>query len=589
MYKKKSVYLFAILLLLALPFIIAQEEATDAIDKAYACFQNEAGDNCGGTRSTKQASFSLMAGGFDSSIQSSCKSALNNLKKNTCWGDTDTGNCNIKSTALATLALQYIGDDIDDQIEYLLENRKTETGLTWYLEIDSSNKTECDINGKTITVEDNKKISGSPPAGLSRAYNDYWFQINDIQKNYTISCNKDFITALLYQKPGSNIFHVSSETQSASEFDSITETVNAYCLTSGSECDYEGSLWASLVLKKEGKDVAPLIPYLSSMSDKVENRKLLPSAILYILTNEDEYYSELVSLQKSGNFWDESRNKFYDTALALLALQDVNSDEVDSAKKYLLQVQKTDGCWQSDTAFILHSAWPKNPNVQSSGGGGITGCEEFGNFCVPIGECSLSDSLDNFFCASAAQVCCSVVQQEPTCSEKGGFICNLDQECSGSPVTSLDSSFCCVGDCVEIVTENECESFGFFCKDSCSDSQEEKAGYTASCEFGDICCGAKPESDGISLWLIILLVILIILIILAIFFRNQLKVFLFKRKSKTKESKVGGSSRPAGIMPLSAQRVLPRPPARRGPPRRRRGGKDKEFEDTMKKLRDMSK
>ena len=55
-------------------------------------------------------------------------------------------------------------------------------------DFDSNNRTECDINGKSITIEDNKKISGSPPAGLSRAYNDYWFQINDIQKNYTISC-----------------------------------------------------------------------------------------------------------------------------------------------------------------------------------------------------------------------------------------------------------------------------------------------------------------------------------------------------------------------------------------------------------------
>ena len=43
------------------------------------------------------------------------------------------------------------------------------------------------------------------------------------------------------------------------------------------------------------------------------------------------------------------------------------------------------------------------------------------------------------------------------------------------------------------------------------------------------------------------------------------------------------------MMPLPIQNILPRP-ARRGPPRRSRSpGKDKEFEDTMKKLRDMSK
>lgn len=590
MYKKSVYLLFAIFLILAIPFILAQDEevAATEIDKAYSCFENEVGDNCGNTRSTKQAAFNLMAGGYDSSIQSSCKSTLDSLKKNVCWSDTETGNCNIRSTALATLALQYVGEDIDDQVEYLLENKKDDTGLTWFLEIDSSNRTVCDINGKSITVEDNKKLSGSPPAGLSRAYNDYWFQINNIGQNYTISCDKDFVTALLYQKPGSNVFHVSSDTKTASEFDSITEKVNSFCLTTGSECDFEGSLWAALLLKKEGQDVGPLIPYLTSMADRAENRKFLPSAALYILTNEDEYYSELVSLQKSGNFWDESRNKFYDTALALLALQDVNSDEVDSAKKYLLNVQKNDGCWQSDTAFLLHAGWPKNPNVLSGTGGGITNCEDFGHFCVPIGECALTDSIDNFFCPSAAQTCCQQREVEPTCSEKGGFICDLDQECSGSSVTSLDSNFCCVGDCVEIQTENECESFGFFCKDSCSESQEEKAGYSNSCNFGDICCGPSSDTGGTSIWLIVLLVILIILVILAIIFRNQLKVFFFKRKSKAKESKLP-KSRP-GIMPLPAQRVLPRPPARRAPPRKRGApGKDKEFEETMKKLRDMSK
>ena len=167
MYKKKVYLLFAILLILALPFILAQDEdaAANEVDKAYSCFENEVGTNCGNTRSTKQAAFNLMAGGYDSSILSSCKSTLDTLKKNVCWSDTDTGNCNIKSTALATLALQYVGEDIDDQVEYLLENKKLDTGLTWFLEIDSSNRTVCDINGKSITVEDNKKLSGSPPQG----------------------------------------------------------------------------------------------------------------------------------------------------------------------------------------------------------------------------------------------------------------------------------------------------------------------------------------------------------------------------------------------------------------------------------------
>lgn len=586
---KESVKLLFVILFsfLLISFSLAQQDETSAVSKAYSCLEKELGSNCGGTKSTKQAAFNLLAGSYDSSIQSSCLSTLNDLKKDNCWPDSDTGTCNIKSTALAALALQHIGKNIDKEVNYLLGNKKIETGLTWYLEIDSNNKTTCTINGKSIVIEDNKKISGSPPDGLLRAYNDYWFQISDIKKNYTISCDKNFITALLYQKSGSDVFYISSETKSASEFDSITETVNSFCLKTGNECDYEGTLWASLVLKKEGKEITPLIPYLTSMSDRAENRKFIPSAMLYILTNEDEYYSELISLQKSGSFWDESRNKFYDTALALLSLQSVNSDAVESAKKYLLKVQKENGCWQSDTSFILHAGWPKNPNTLSGGSGGLTYCQDFGNFCVQIGECSLADTLDNFYCSSAAQVCCKLKQQKPSCSEKGGFICNLDQECSGSLETSLDTNSCCIGDCTAIQTENECESFGFFCKDSCSDSQEEKAGYSSSCSLGQICCGPKSETKSSNIWLIILLIALIILVVLAIIFRNQLKIFIFKRKSGFKSgSPVISSSRPGPprfFQPQFQQKIVPRNIPKRS------SLVDKEFEETMRKLKDMSK
>ena len=170
MSQKKKVYLLFVILLvlLVMNFVISQQDEQLSIDNAYACFENELGNNCGNTKSTKQASFNLLAGSYDSSIQSSCKSSLNNIKKDNCWSDSDTGNCNIKSTALASLALQHIGENINEQKEYLLSNKKIETGLLWYLEIDANNKTNCDINGKTITIEDDKKISGSIPSGLSR-------------------------------------------------------------------------------------------------------------------------------------------------------------------------------------------------------------------------------------------------------------------------------------------------------------------------------------------------------------------------------------------------------------------------------------
>lgn len=591
---KKGVLLFLTLIVLTITLAslaIAQEPETE-IDKAYSCLEENLADNCGNTRSTKQAAFNLLASSYSSSLQSDCKDSLIDKIKDDCWGETDTGSCNIKSTALATLALENVQTSVDDYTDYLLSKRIKNTGLTWYLQIDSNNKTTCDINGKEIILEDNKKISGSPPPGLIKSYDNYWFEVKDLEKNYTISCNNDFITALLYQKPNSNTFHVSSNTNSASEFDEIVEKVDSYCFSTSNKCDYEGSLWASLTLAKLGEDTSQYLPYIISMSQETENKQFLPSAFLYILTSSDDYYNELVSLQKSNNYWDESRNKFYDTALALLALSDVSSDEAERAKRYLLSNQRSDGCWQSDTSFLLHAGWPKN--TASSPGVSISNCEDFGHYCVSIGNCDLEESLDNFYCPSSSEVCCEVENIAPTCSEKSGIICSLDQFCNGDEVPSSDSSSCCIGDCLDLDVEPECEQEGYICKSSCTDNEEEKTTYSNSCEFGDVCCAKLPQtSGGFNIWLIILLIILIILIILAIVFRNQLKVWYFKRKSGYKSKKTGKppTNPSQGLMPMPIGRPFLQPSIspNRKPTRRRPSSIDKEFDDTMKKLRDMSK
>ena len=133
---------------------------------------------------------------------------------------------------------------------------------------------------------------------------------------------------------------------------------------------------------------------------------------------------------------------------------------------------------------------------------------------------------------------------------------------------------------------------GFICKSSCADKEEEKISYSNSCSFGDVCCGRLPvEEKGTNWWLIILLVILIILVILAILYRNQLKVWMFKRKAGLKTKPVPPTRPTFTPQPIFPARPLPptqRPQMRPTAPRRDTT-KDKEFEDTMKKLRDMSK
>jgi len=298
--KKRVLISFVLLTILfsLLPIISAQEE-TDEIEKAYTCLENKLGDNCGDTKSTEQTAFSLLAIAYDSSLQSDCKSSLENKKQNNCWGSTSTANCDLKSTSQAILALDNIGKNVDDYVDWLLNKRKLTTDLDWFLEIDANEATTCKIKVNegselTFTINENKKISGTSTC-LTPAEQNYFLKISSTcyDDNFTISCNKDFITTLLYKKPGDSVYYVSSKTHSASADGSTQEKVESYCFATAADCDYGGSLWAALALAKTGEEISDYLPYLASMSDEAENKKYFPSAFLYMITNEDDYYIDI--------------------------------------------------------------------------------------------------------------------------------------------------------------------------------------------------------------------------------------------------------------------------------------------------------
>lgn len=578
------IVLFFITILLANSLVLADEQAS--VDKAYSCLKNKLGDNCGNLQNTNENAFTLLAMAYDSGIQSDCKSNLNDKEKNNCWGKEKDSDCNIKSTALAILALKNIGSDVKDNVDWLLVHTKQATGLTWFLEIDTVNSTRCEINGQQFTLNEDKTISGSDPDGLSKAYNNYWFQINDITQNYSITCDDDFVTTLLYQKQGSDTYHLSSETHSASASDSTNEKVQSYCFATSDACDYEGSLWAVLALAKAGKDIYPYIPYIYGMADEADNKKYLPYAFLSILyASIPEYLSQLKAQQKQTKFWDESGNKLYDTALALLAISSDDS-AATNAKKYLLTLQDSAGCWATDTAFILFSAWQKRP---TGGTTPISDCEP-SYYCVSGGDCSLENKKD-FSCLSG-KICCATKPKERTCEEQQGQVCPEATVCTENEIRTSDERYCCLGDC-QSSGPSECEQAEYECSLSCSANQEEKS-LSCAATSGKVCCATKAPKSG-SWTLIILLIVLIILVILAILFRNQLKIWLFKIKSGF-SSKKGPppSNRPAPpnypLMPAPLRQMIPRGMIqRRLPPRPAQRQRDSDFETTMKKLRDMSK
>jgi hypothetical protein len=598
--KRVSVIILVLtILLLSMNFIFA---ANNTAESSYSCLKSQLGTNCGNTQNTQTAAFNLLAMSSDSKIQSNCKNVLNSNKNDNCFADVSSSDsCTIKSTALAIIALRNVGEKANSAVDWLIDRKKATTDLTWYLEIDSLNSTDCTVNGASFSIGDNKKISGSDPSGLVKAYNDYWFQILDPSINFTISCDNNFVTTLIYQKKNANKFYVSAQTHFAAASDSTNEKVESYCFTTSDTCDYEGSLWATLALQKAGEDTSPYIPYIIAMADETDNQKYLSYAFLYMLNHaDDSYHTSLKNLQKQGKYWDESGNKFYDTAIALLALQSAKEDSlVSSTKSYLLTQTQDSGCWPSDTAFLLYSGWTKAPVISGSS---TSNCEGFENYrCVSSSECEGISSTIDMYCPGTA-VCCKNTTKLQSCSAKGGIICDSNQECTENTVIAGDTHECCMGSCKTIQTaaDSECEKQYYSCKSSCSSGEAEKIGFSDSCPSGTICCAAAASSPSFfSSWtFIILLIVLILLLALAIIFRDKLKIWIFKMKSNFK-SKPGPtpttrpSSPPPSYRPIYAPRqrqIIPRQQQQTRPsPRPARPNNDKEFEETMKKLRDMSK
>ncbi len=589
------VILISLVLLLIIPVVTA---ANNTEDSAYACLESKLASNCGSLNNSVDISFALLAMAYNSNIQSDCHSALLAEKTKNCWeGGKD--DCDLKATALAILALDNIRVDVNEYADWLLEEDQKIIAkeLNWYLQIDSDTEAEMEC---TITVDgtDHKAVIGadkkiktfSSTTCLSKDSSEYYLKIASTcyDKEFTISCDQDFITSTFY-KVGTT-FYISDKTQSASSGGDTTEKVNGYCFTTSSLCDFEGSLWATLALAKAGKEISSYMPYLYSVFDKSENIKYFPSTFLYMLSEDDEYYAEVTSRQKQSKFWEElAGNKFYDSSLALLALKDLDLEETANSRNYFLgiqdKIQDNNGCWGSvkQTAFLLYAGWPKSPAILS---GTSLDCEKSGFSCTASEDCSKDDRKSTYSC-SGLNVCCKEPSEEETCTEKKGTTCPSGTKCSIAEVIASDNLKCCTGTCSSIpITTTQCATYNYTCKTSC-DNDEQQNLYT--CDAGKKCCEPKPTKS--SIWIIILLIILIILIVLAIIFRNQLKIWFFRFKSKFKSGKGPGMTRRP---PMPPQSMLRRPqpvyrPAMRQMPMRRPQPKDNEFSETMRKLREMTK
>ncbi len=605
---KKSVLLILLLSLFLISFVIAEDEVVQPIDdKAYACLNDILDQKSCEGLSTEGKIFALLTLG-------KCKDEIL---------DDSNFKSNIKYTSQAILALDKVGVDTSEALYWLWAQNKTPTDMIWYLQIDSSEATTCTITygTKTTTInlgEDKKIASISGGNCLIRATNGYWLEIASTcyDKEFEITCDKDFKTNLLFQNPSESTIHVSSETHLGDEGETTEEKIEFLCFQKSNTCDYEGTLWATLVLDYLGatQDISPIIFYLTTLNNVYP--QYFPESFLYSLTGSNEFENKLIQYQNQDGSWKRGikNDKYYDTALALLAVPSSNSYEL--AIEWLTEKQMDTGCWNSnhflDTAFIVYSVWERGVSLDGEEVIPITfgdGCEEAGYFCMSSVNCEVKGDgyiLDEYDCGFPDK-CCNQEQVLETCEDLNGEICNSNQQCSdGDTENTFDlnpGQTCCIeGACEIIATEAfTCQSSGGVCRiDGCKNDEEESFD---TCEFGDACCVVKQKTEGNNLWIwILIFLILIGLVVLGIFKKDKLREYWFRLKSKFKKTppKQRGSGRHFGrpTTPASTQRRMIQgrtPPQRRAlikrPSRIARPSSKapNEINDVLKKLKDMGK
>lgn len=561
--KRGLVFAGFIFLILLSNIILAEENTTDStdaiqekVDQAYTCLENQIATKSCNKLSTEEKIFALLSvGACESEVISSQKMVSG--ADLVCWPES---GCKLKTTAQALLALDRAGIDSEEVENWLMEQNKTPSDIDWFLQIDTDEVSECTIKYSTsveeITINADKTISGSLGGCLSKSTGNWWVQISPscYGTEFEISCDKAFSSNLLFKDKTSSTIHVLEKTSSSSAEGTTREKVDSLCFEESNTCNFEGSLWAALALKSLGYSIKPFLPYIITASEN--NPQLLPEVFLYILTGSEDFRNNLLQKQRNDQYWDESGNKFYDTALALYPFQYSDYQEKTNAIAWLFEVQQNDGCWSGGdvlkNAFLLYSIWPK---ALTQGGASLPDCQSDGSgFCMAESDCK-GEKISGFSCTPSAFICCNKAQNIETCSVQDGQICSPEETCyQGITISASDlesGEVCCLqGRCEKPAQQSECEERSGTCRSSCNDDESEE---TYSCDFEDTCC-MKVENN--SYWWIWVLAILILLLLLALFFRNRIRAYFFKPRSNNNTFRRFPPS--SSIPPMSTpRRILP--------------------------------
>ncbi len=431
------------------------------------------------------------AGGLATSEKNYIVSQMNDNK---CW---PAVGCRIKDTVWAMFALNVYGEDAskEETLDWLKRAQTpTLNSGNWWLQIETTDSGECTITYTKGSTEISKTIkveAGTFPECGGGTFFDLKSCLEaGLLNNYAsldlnVDCSElsSAKIAIAYSSGSSYYLY-----QEVSESQALLTVKNGcFGLTyKAAVCDFETSLYAEWLLKQAGSTLSSEL-YLRENYDKTNP---IHNALLYKITGDQEYATQLQKLQKNDGSWN---GKSLDTALAVMALSSNSeySGNVEDALEWLKLKQKEDGSWDEkvfETAMVLYAAFfgggsnispPEVPELPSCTDGKKNQGErgiDCGGPCEfePYNETCCDNNVkdDGEEGVDCGGICIS-------CSEKmKESICDNDASCE--PERGEDCNNC----------PNDCTS----CEDLCKNGQKDAASEEEQVDCGGYC---KPCASNI--------------------------------------------------------------------------------------------
>ncbi len=493
-------------------------------------------------------------------------------------GDNSWGNAYY--TALATLALHKSGENVSEEVRWLLDNReRAMQNGQWLIQLMTEGYGTCGItyNENPFYFVVNNTIIEESPSGLCTGENWIDFEtcvkggLADVTETLSIDCVGLSVTPSLIFKSYDNSYYLVDEV--------MPLDLENGCFYGGAyscDCAYTG--YASFVLNELAESYAT-VPYLATTC----TGDALGNSFLLSLTNDGKYSTWLRDNQLGGN-WENNK---YTTAFATYVLRNSaqGGESVTTATDWIELHQLPEGSWDGSiktTAMVIWGVFSTELSPISSS---TTECNN--------GVIEYDESCENGIPCTGNLVCqnCTCVTPQ-TCTEinecMSGTDCAEGYDCSFASCT-------CEPLLLECTSDLQCE-LGFYCNEitnTCERSESPGCSSDSDCDDGYHCnlqtgnCEVDEESSN---WIAWLISIIVILAGLAAGYYYYMK---YKKKPMAKTPSFSGGL-PTQGQPKKpnypvARQAISRPTSKKYAPSRKDHKLESELDESIKKAKDLLK